>query len=224
MTGMFKSGKLLITMLGRHRGEQLVAVAKAAGARGGTMLLGRSQSPSCFLRALSLADVQQDIIFILMGEEAPAVLGALRAAAKGYPRHLKGMAILLDVPDMFIRVSQGANGPGRLEDGENNHMESGYSLITVIVNNGYADDIMAAARKAGARGGTIINARGTGTEEDVKFFGIPLVPEKEMLLIVTENSQASAISEAMISTSHLSEPGVGIMFSINVEQFITLGR
>jgi nitrogen regulatory protein PII len=224
MTGMFNSGKLLITMLGRHRGEQLVAVAKAAGARGGTMLLGRSQSSSYFLRALSLADIQQDIIFILMGEETPVVLSALRAAAQGAPRHLKGMAILLDVPSMFIRVSEDMNGPGRPDYGENNHMESGYSLITVIVNNGYADDIMAAARKAGARGGTIINARGTGTEEDVRFFGIPLVPEKEMLLIVTENSQAPAISEAMSATSHLSEPGAGIMFSINVEQFITLGR
>ncbi len=62
-------------------------------------------------------------------------------------------------------------------------MESGYTLITVIVNSGYAEAVMAAARSGGASGGSILNARGTGTEEDVKFFGITLVPEKEMLLI-----------------------------------------
>ena len=64
-------------------------------------------------------------------------------------------------------------------------MPSGYKLITVIVNSGYADDVMAVAKKAGASGGTILGARGTGTEEDVKFFGITLVPEKEILLIVS---------------------------------------
>jgi nitrogen regulatory protein PII len=222
MSNTFHSGKLLITMLGRHCGERLVAVAKAAGARGGSMLLGRSQSQSHLLRALSLADVQQDIIFILMREETPAVLGALRAAAKGDPRHLQGIALLLDVPSMFIRTP--VSDPATPDYGENNHMESGYSLITVIVNNGYADDVMAAAREAGARGGTIINARGTGTDEDVKFYGIPLEPEQDMLLIVAASSQVDAISQAVSATSHLSQPGAGIMFNINVEQFITLGH
>ena len=76
-------------------------------------------------------------------------------------------------------------------------MNSGHTLLTVIVNHGYADDVMAEARKAGAAGGTILNARGTGKEEDVKFFGITLVPEKEMLLIVAENAKAPAILEAI---------------------------
>ena len=83
---------------------------------------------------------------------------------------------------------------------------------------------MAEARKAGAAGGTILNARGTGKEEDVKFFGITLVPEKEMLLIVTEDSKAPAILEAIRKIPHLTEPGGGIVYAMNVEQFIVLGK
>ena len=48
--------------------------------------------------------------------------------------------------------------------------QASHQLICVIVNAGYADDVMNAARTAGATGGTVINARGTGREEDVKLF------------------------------------------------------
>lgn len=102
-------------------------------------------------------------------------------------------------------------------------MESNYHLITVIVNHGYADDVMAAARKAGATGGTILNARGTGTEADVKFFGISLVPEKEMLLVVAEKDRVEAILQAVGNVPNLSEPGGGIAYTMSVEKFIRLG-
>ena len=62
-------------------------------------------------------------------------------------------------------------------------------LITVILNSGYADDAMAAARKAGAGGGTVIKARGTAKEGDESFFGVQIVPEKEMLLIVVDHEK-----------------------------------
>lgn len=99
-----------------------------------------------------------------------------------------------------------------------------HELISVIVNAGYAEDIMHAARKAGATGGTIINARGTGKEEDVKFFGITIVPEKDFLLILATREQAPGILEAIRTTPCLSEPGMGIAFCVNVERFIPLGR
>ena len=103
-------------------------------------------------------------------------------------------------------------------------MESGFTLITLIVNAGFADDVMAAARRAGATGGTIFNARGTGTEEDVKFFGIALVPEKEMLLIVAAKDRVETILQAVNATPRLCEPGGGIAFAMDVERFVVLGK
>jgi len=83
---------------------------------------------------------------------------------------------------------------------------------------------MSVARQAGARGGTILGARGTGTEDDVKFFGISLAPEKEMLLIVAHKDHARAIVEAVCRLPIFSEPGGGIVFTTPVEEFFTLGR
>ena len=103
-------------------------------------------------------------------------------------------------------------------------METGHTLLTVIVNNGYADDVMAKARKAGARGGTILTSRGTASEADVKFFGITLVPEKEMLMIVAEKNSVAPILAAIREVPTLAEPGGGIAYSIPVEQFILLGQ
>ena len=73
---------------------------------------------------------------------------------------------------------------GIIKGKEGDAMSEGkQTLISVILNKGYADDAMAAARKAGAGGGTVINARGTAREDDAKFFGMHIVPEKEMLMI-----------------------------------------
>lgn len=234
-THIVRTAKMLITFVGRHKGEDLVAAAKSAGARGGTLALGQSLGNSRLLQALSLGDVQQDVIFTAMGEEGPAVLQAIKKAAEEEPKKYSGLAVLLNVPDLIIKKHVDAPGTGPEpeapakpfelnEEARTAVMESGYKLITVIVNSGYADDVMAEARKAGATGGTIINARGTGTQEDVKFFGITLVPEKEMLMIVSPLDKVTPIARAIATVPTLAAPGGGIIFTQNVEEFIILGQ
>ena len=221
----FSSGKLLISMVGRNKGDDFVDVTKASGARGGTIVVGRAVADSRILQLLSLADMLQDVVFTLMRDETAAVVEAVCRAYRSPSGKISGLCIVLDVPDMLVRVASQDHKPGvAAPDTRSEHMNSGHTLLTVIVNHGYADDVMAEARKAGAAGGTILNARGTGKEEDVKFFGITLVPEKEMLLIVAENAKAPAILEAIRKIPRLTEPGGGIVYAMNVEQFIILGK
>ena len=99
-----------------------------------------------------------------------------------------------------------------------------HEMISVIVNKGYADDAMAAARKAGAGGGTVITARGTAREDDEKFFGVHIVPEKEMLIILVESGKKDAVLNAIKNLRCLSEPGSGIAFCAGVDDFILLGK
>lgn len=215
--------RMLIAFLGRHRGELLVKAAKSAGARGGTIALGKSINDSKFLQALSLADVHQDVVFMVMGREADNIIAGIKAVAGHERKRLAGLAVVLDVPDMYLR-EQKTTESVRLRKARSNVMQSGYTLMNVIVNAGFADDVMAVAKKAGAAGGTILVARGTGTEEDVKFFGITLVPEKEMLLIVAANDLVKPIVSAINSIPELAKPGGGIVFTMNVEEFIPLGN
>ena len=221
MHHIFKPAKLLICSVDRRRGEKLVALTKRAGARGGTIAHGRAVSDNKLLQALSLADVDQEIVFTIMGPETDNVLKTLVEAAEREPKKYGGVAILLDVSGMLFRVA----GPeGEVISESESDMESGYKLITVICNHGYADDIMAAARKAGAKGGTILTARGTGTEEDVKFFGICLVPEKDMLMIVAERETVPTILAAIGEVPDIRQPGGGVVYHMNIERFMALGK
>ena len=99
-----------------------------------------------------------------------------------------------------------------------------YEMINIIVNKGYAEDAMAAARKAGAGGGTIIGARGTAREGDSTFFGVDIVPEKEMLMILVPQEKRQAIVEAVSALSCFEKAGSGIIFSNEAKGFKLLGK
>lgn len=97
-------------------------------------------------------------------------------------------------------------------------MEPKMKLIATIVNRIYTEELMSAARQAGAQGGTIIEAKGTGTEEDATFFGIRLTPEKEILLILATVEDSPQIVETIKNQSVFKERGNGIVFTMNVEE------
>lgn len=99
-----------------------------------------------------------------------------------------------------------------------------YSLIISVVNRGCADEVMHAARKAGAFGGTIITARGTGAHEQKKFFGTVIEPEKDMVLILTEQALRNGIMEAITRDTGLSKEGVGICFALPVDNVVGISR
>ena len=83
---------------------------------------------------------------------------------------------------------------------------------------------MAAARKAGAGGGTIIGARGTAKEGDSTFFGVEIVPEKEMLMILVPQDKKEAVVNAVSSLRRFEKAGSGIIFCQNAHDFTLLGK
>ncbi len=93
----------------------------------------------------------------------------------------------------------------------NNH-----EVIFAIVNSGYADEAMEAARENGARGGTILNARGVAGQEAAAFFGITLHTEKEILMLVVEKENRDAILNALYSRMGMGKKAQGIAFSLPV--------
>ena len=102
--------------------------------------------------------------------------------------------------------------------------QSPYELVCLIVNAGFADDAMAAARKAGAPGGTILKARGTASGEDARFFGLTLFPEKEVLIMLVPSDKADAVRDAVRAAECRTRPGMGIAFSSAVDDFFPLGK
>jgi nitrogen regulatory protein PII len=94
-------------------------------------------------------------------------------------------------------------------------------LITFIVCRGDAYDVMTTARQAGAKGGTILNGLGTSREGDVKFFGMDLGLEKDMLLVVAEKDVAEKIINATKEMPTFKKVGGGIIYTTDVNRVTT---
>ncbi len=91
-----------------------------------------------------------------------------------------------------------------------------HDLIIVIAEQGYTNMIMDAARSAGAYGGTVVHAKGTGMEAAEKFMGVSLAAEKEMVFIVTKTEQKNAIMQAIMKDAGSDSKAKSIVFSLPV--------
>ena len=93
-----------------------------------------------------------------------------------------------------------------------------HQLIVCIVNAGFSQNVMEAARAAGARGGSIIRGRGSANPEAEEFFNITIQPDKEVVLILVPDDIKDAVMTAVFKNSGLSTDGQGIAFSLPVER------
>lgn len=91
-----------------------------------------------------------------------------------------------------------------------------HEVIFAIVNAGFADEAMTVAREQGARGGTILNARGVAREQEAAFFGITIHPEKEILMLVVEKEIRNQILNALYTHMGMDKKAQGIVFSLPV--------
>ena len=97
-----------------------------------------------------------------------------------------------------------------------------HELIICIVNNVFSDTVMEAAKDAGARGGTVLNARGTANKEAESFFHIAIQPEKEVVMILVPLNVKDAVLHALYEKAGLDTMGQGIAFALPVDNVVGL--
>ncbi|CDQ20837.1 Nitrogen regulatory protein PII [Halobacillus karajensis] len=189
-------------------GSKIMKSAKKHGISGGTVLVGRGTVKSRVLGMFGVTNVKKEII--LMGSNkltASQVLEKLNEKFKfNKPNH--GIAFTTSVNQIFGASSFKSDrliGGG----GADNKM---YHAITVIIEKGNAEEVIDAATEAGSKGGTIINARGSGIHETSKVFSMDIEPEKEIVLILSEQDSTDAIVSSIRRKLKIDEPGNGIIF------------
>ena len=101
-------------------------------------------------------------------------------------------------------------------------MDNKFELVVCIVNAGFSQNVMEAARTAGAQGGTIIRARGTANPEAEEFFNISVQPDKEMLLILVPTAIKDEVLKAVYKVNGLDKQAQGIVFSLPVNRTTTI--
>jgi len=200
--------RMLLLALPLYKGEPLFEDLYANGAKGGTICVGYKPPENPIAYMLCLGDEPIELLQILTTEEDYEMIFESIVQNKLFKKIKR--ADLYVIPTIK-RYREGV-------------MKRIGQMISVIVTRGYADEVMAAARKAGADGGSIIHARGTGRKEDEKFFGITIVPEKEQLLIAVSKEKAYRVKNAIKELEILHKPGMGIMYTLPIEEYINLGK
>lgn len=234
--------KLLMSVVPHDKGEKLTRAAMESGCQGGTVLIGRGLAKSNFEAVLGIGESTKDVILMVVNDDVKNSVKNAIVQASSSEKSNFGELVCVDVNSLFKSGNSSENDADKNQNSENqndeknenseNHQnqkdenmaENSNEMITVIVNKGYADDIMAAARKAGAGGGTVLNARGTARENDKRFFGMHIVPEKEMLVIVVPSEKLESVLAAIKAVKCLKEPGMGIVYNSKVEDFALLGK
>jgi len=200
--------RLIVILVNEGYGRAVVEAMRAAGAPGSTKVCGQSDS---FFSESPFSSGTHDILLSFIRDGAEKISSAVHTATVCDPR-IQAITLLTG------ESAAQDNADENTAENRSAAMGQPMRLIVVIVSNGYTEGIMASAREAGARGGTIVKARGTGTEEDASFFGISLAPEREMLFILADTDQCQIIIQAIQTQPIMNEPGGGIVFTMGVER------
>ena len=103
-------------------------------------------------------------------------------------------------------------------------MKKGYKCILAIVNNGFSEQAMDTAKACGAKGGTILQGRGTISKDAEKFFNISISPEKEIVMILAKADLVDAILKGLYASISTATQAHGIAFALPVDEVVGLDQ
>jgi nitrogen regulatory protein PII len=175
-----------------------------------------------------------DMLGLVRSEKAVGMTVVTGESWKESKQYLR-KKMYIDVPDTgisFIIPMSSIGGKRELafltagqnyRKGEESVMkDTTMELLVVVSNQGHNDLVMDAARGAGAYGGTVIHARGTGMNQAELFFGVSLASEKDLTFIVTKKNQRNAIMSAIMKEAGMDTPAQSIVFSLPVTDAVGL--
>jgi nitrogen regulatory protein PII len=211
--------KLNIVIVKHGLGSKVVSIAKESGISGGTVIFGKGTNRSSFLKFLELSDIRKEIILVLSNGNNGVTFLENVSRKLNFEKPDSGIAFSIPVGQVY--GTQNCIGTEQTNMGEGEFLNL-FNSVFVIVDKGQANEVVAAAQKAGAKGATIINGRGSGIHETSKLFAFEIEPEKEIVLILVERTITPKVCESINKQIKLDEPGKGIMFIQSVDEIYGL--
>lgn len=215
-----KNFSLFWVIVDLGKGEKVFREAKKLGTTGGTFFLGKGTIRSHFLNLLGFERAKKEILIMAIDEKLEKVFH--EELCKKFSLDKPDHGIAFSMPIKRIVGIEGGDCVSNPEGRGEKDME--YEAIFTIVDRGMSDEVIEAAKSAGATGGTIIHGRGSGSHEKAKLFNIEIEPEKEIILILSESTKSDAIVEAIREKVNIDKPGVGILFVLDVNKATGLAK
>ena len=192
---------------------KVVRFAKKHGIESATVFLGKGTIKNPILEFFEINEGRREII--LMGTTKDMAATVLDKLNREFELDKPNRGIAFTVPLIDVVHSNFEGYESEKERGVDNPM---YHLIFTIVDRGKGEDVVEAANKAGSRGATIINARGSGVHETEKFFGMEIEPEKEAIMIVSQSDMSKKIVDSIKDDLNIDQPGNGIIFIQHISE------
>ena len=211
----------LMAVVDRETEPRLEAIFQSAGTAVGLSQPASGTAGSEVLARFGLADTEKRIVMTIASRSQQRMI--FQMARKLLYLDIPGNGILAAIP---VKAVAGQQTLSYLTDskitGGVPSMDFEYELIVVVLNAGYADMVMDAAREAGAGGGTVLHAKGTGSTRSEKFFSVRFADEKDMIYIVAHKSEKAAIMKAVSQKAGPSTEARGICFSLPISDVMGL--
>ena len=205
----------VIAITDHDKGEIMHELYSSAGLHMILSMPGRGTAKSEHLAVYGLDATEKYVVgAVASAQESEALL---KAAKRKLFIDIPGNGVMLTVP---LKSVAGGKTLAYLTDNQKAggapRMDFEHELIIVVLNEGYSDFVMDAARAAGAGGGTVLHAKGTGGTRGEKFFSVSLADEKDMIYIIAHKDEKAAI---MRSVNEQAGPGTkagAICFSLPI--------
>ena len=219
--------KLIFFIVDWNRAQVISGVFEEEKVRFHFISKGRGTANSEILDLLGIGAGEKAVVLCL--EQAVMVPVLLKEVRKQLGFHNPGAGIAFTVPlsginSPVLRIFKQSIHKNEKIAKEEDAMstECSHDLIISVINHGYSDDFMNTAREAGAMGGTVLNARGQAHEGAVKFFGISVQDEKEIIIMLTSREKKVSIMRAVSEVHGLNSKAQGIIFSLPVDNVMGL--
>lgn len=217
--------KLLIAIVDMNKGEKLSMLLNDHDYKFHFVSIAEGTAPSEIRSYWGFEDTQKSVVWgLIPGNSSKHVLSIIKNEFM-FNRPNTGVVFIVPIEsfaDSVVadHISKCGDRPENEpeENGEETMNKREYSLLMAIVKKGYSDEVMAAAREVGAKGGTIIKARGTGGHEITQFLGITIEPEKDIILILTKREKRSEIMKTIYEKAGLHTEGNGLILSLPVSE------
>ncbi len=208
----------IISVVQRSDSEKLLDICRKLELPVTLSVLGRGTALKSMLDLLGIESTERRIVInIASAEKTTALIKELkRSLYIGVPGH----GIVAAVP---VKSIGGGKTLAYLNDGNKDvkyspDLSFPYELLIAIANSGRTDMVMNAARAAGARGGTVIHGKGTGSENAERFYNVSIASEKELIMIVAEKSNKSDIMKAIVRNAGPDSEAGAIVFSLPISE------
>ena len=209
---------LMFTIISRPDTGRLLGFYKEEGLERQFVTVGRGTAASEMLDYFGLEASEKTVIMSVVSD---SVWKKVRAGLRSRMQiEVPGTGIAFIVPLSSIGGGRTFGfltaGQDFTAEEESSLKDTRYELLVVIANQGYSELVMDAARKAGAGGGTVIHAKGTGLERAEQFLGVSLASEKEMLFIVVKTELKNDVMRSVMRDAGLESKAKSILFSLPV--------